>query len=162
MATTTLSAIRTLMRQTVVGLTPQTQAHVTFTTWDEVGPSFRRWAEESAPAALRRFTIVDSGNVSVPNATNIDREWVETDVDVVVAYPRDHRYGSSGNLDVHDTIELDLKQIKHAIGPEGYAALDTVTTGDACVVQAQQLREDGDAVMFGILKMRVGYWRAME
>ena len=164
MATTTAAAIRDVMRSTVKALTPATLAEVKFRPFQQrsmSGFDFRQWCEKSPTAAFRLVSILDEGTITPPVVSNMDREWVEKEFLVQVSYPRDHRYGSQAGLDLHDVIESDLRQIEHAIGTNGYATLDLSTGGDACVVTTGTQREEGEACLYGQIRLSVQFWRAM-
>lgn len=159
MATTT-AAIRDVMRRTVRSLVPSVLANVRYTLHDERG-DFETWAEANPTAAFRRVAIRSTGSIEPPVVSNTDQEWISTGIDVVIAYPRDHRYGAQLRLDLDDVIEADLRQIEHAIGTNGYAALDLTTGGDALVMTEATERLPGAANVYGLLRLSAGFWRVM-
>lgn len=160
MAVTTAAAIRDLMRTTVKALTPTFLENARYKPFAE-RVDFRAWCEANTTAAFRWFSIRDLGNIAPPVVSNTDREWIETQFEVVIAYPTDHRYGRDMALDLDDCQEGDLKQVEHAIGTNGYQTLDVSTGGDACVTTVETAREQGPACVFGVLRLSVRYWRSM-
>lgn len=163
MAVTTTAAIRDVMVSTVKGLTPSTLQNVRYVPHSE-RVELRTFAEENPHSSFRRYSIKSIGLIEPPVVSNLDREWVETEIELEIAYPRDHRYGAQLKLDLDDVVELDLRQIEHAIGSNGYATLDLTTGGDAAVTTVETMRDDGGGlapVVYGVIRLRAGYWRAM-
>lgn len=159
MATTTAAAIRDVMRSTVRALTPPGLVNVPYQAHDE-RVEFRRWAEQTKGGAFRWFSIRDMGAIEPPVVSNADVEWVVTRFVCQVAYPRDYRYGGQLAMDMDDVIELDLRKIEHAIGTNGYSAIESAV-GNATVTTDGTARDEEDACVFGVLTLTVRYWRAM-
>jgi len=158
---TTAGAVRDLMRATVRAVAPELRSDVKWKPYDERA-DFRTWADANPTAAFRQFSIKTVGEIPPPVVSNTDVEWVETSVECVSAYPRDYRYGAQHHLSLDDVIESDLRQLEHAIGTNGYAALDQATGNEALVTTEATFREPGGAVVFGVLRLRVGFWRSMS
>jgi hypothetical protein len=160
-AGTTSAGVRDLMRETIRALTPNVRSDARWRTHDE-RVDFRIWAEQNPTAAFRMFSIKTEGQLQPPVVSNTDVEWVETQFELVAAYPRDYRYGGGQHiLDLDDVIESDLRQIEHAIGTNGYQSLEQVTGTEATVQTVDTIREPGIAAVFAVLRLRVMYWRVM-
>jgi hypothetical protein len=155
--TTTAAAIRDAMIALVEGLTPTTLASDRFLAHRE-GLDFRTASEANPPACLRRFSIRTTGTVSPPTVTNTDVEWVETDLECVIAYAPNGRHGAKFLTDLDDAIEHDLRQIEHTIGTNGYAFYAQATAG-ATVTTVDSTREDGGPVTFAVLNLHAGFYR---
>jgi hypothetical protein len=161
MAVTTAAEIRDAMRSAVRAITPSLLAHVPFKAHDERVP-LRQWAELNKTAAFRWFSVRDTGDVVPPVVSNMDRDRVETTFEFVTAYPLDYRYGNQLALDMDDVVESDLRQVEHKIGSNGYSLLDLTTGGDATVTTIGTSRESGESCAFGVLRLRVEFWRQMS
>lgn len=162
---TTSAAIRDLMRTMVGELTPTLLANVPFKPFDErsmSGFEFREWCEKNPTGAFRRVSILDEGNEDGPVVSNTDREWIEREFLVQIAYPRDHRYGAQQKMDLHDVAESDMKQVEHKIGTNGYARYNTDLSGAATITKLGVSRESGPACVFSLLRLSVRYWRSMS
>lgn len=158
MAVTTLAAVIDVMRTAVKGVTPTTHAGVAYKPWNEWG-DFRGWAERAPAGAFRWFSIRRDGGITPPAVTNTDLEEVEAEVECVVAYPKDYRYGQQMAKDMDDCIEADLMQVEHKIGTNGFQTIETA--GDACSLTLSSEIEDGTACAFGVLRLRVIWKRDM-
>lgn len=154
MATTTAAAIRAVMVAAVKALRPATISQSRFEQHDEK-IEIRRWALQSPVGSLRRFSIRDDGDLQGTGG-DTGQEWVTATFEVVIAYPTDYRYGAAaeGQLALHNTIERDLAQIDRTIGTSGFALY-----GDGAVITDRRGREDTDAVSFGVLTLKVSFWR---
>ena len=84
---------------------------------------FRTWAEQNPQAAFRVFSIRRSAPIGPAQVTNTDVEWVDPELECVIAYPRDFRGGPQMVLDRDDLIESDGRQIRDTIGTNGYSAI---------------------------------------
>jgi hypothetical protein len=156
---TTGAAIRDAMIALVEAITPSTHAGDKFVAHREVQP-FRDWADANPGGCLRRFSIRSTGALTPPEATNTDIEWVSTDFACVVAYPVNGRQGEDWLLDLDDVIEADLRAIEHRIGTNGYANYAQQTAG-ATVTTTGTAREEGGAVVYGVLELHAGFYRVM-
>lgn len=161
MAATSSSAIRDTMSAALKALTPGANGEAKFREHDNrsmLGFEFQQWCEKSPQAAFRRFLVRSDGNPRMTGASNTDADWVETAMEVTVAYPRDHRYGPQQKLDLDDTIEQDAKRIRWAVGVNGYAA---IAAADGTVLEPETtIRVEGDACFFTVVTIPIGYWEA--
>lgn len=165
--TTTIDAVCRKMIDVVELLIPSTLATYRFVHWTGHERPLRTQAREGSPDMVRRFSVVPLGDVSGPAVTNLDQEWVEETVEVVVAYPRKaaSRWGTEPELALFAAIAADRTQLEGAIGPAGYQELDLSLGGDAVVLGGpewpQRTREDEEQVVFSVMRMRVLYSRSI-
>ena len=159
MSTTTVAAIRDRMIALVRALVPTVESGTKFVPYREQ-LDFRSWAEAHPDACLRRFSIATRGQVSPPEVTNTDVERVWVEMEAVVAYPVNSRFGERALASLHDVIASDLQQMEHRIGTNGYA-LYAASNPAATVLTLDTDRENGPVVMFGVLVLRVGFFRSM-
>lgn len=163
MAVTTLASVIDTMRTAVKALTATTHSGVPFKIWDGVANSdpkikFREWCEANPTSSFRWFSIRRASGITPPFVTNTDLEEVETEVECVIAYPNDNRYGKDGGKDRDDAIEADMNQIANAIGTNGFQTIETA--GDACSITLSDEIEEGTACAFGVVRLRVIWKRA--
>lgn len=156
MARTTAATQRDLMVTTLKATQPTSIQNVIFRHHDQRG-DFREFCEKAKLASFRLFAIHDVGNVSPPEVLDAVQSWHETEFEVTVAYPNDWRYGSQLRLDQDDVLWEDLNLIDDTIGTAGFA-----TFGDANVSLLSKGAEPGGAVTFGVLRYRIGFWRAVS
>jgi hypothetical protein len=120
MATTTVAAVRDRIIAVVKGLTPVSDSALPFGPFNnELGATFRRWADSNAPAAHRRFQIRDTGRTRPPDISNILIQSRQVTFEFVGAYPQTHLWGGDNALDRDDVMRQDQEQIWHAVGPAG-------------------------------------------
>ena len=156
MTTTTSATQRDLMSTAIIALVPSTLSGVRFLAYDHRGGDFRAWCDTNKTAAFRRFSIRDVGSVPAPVISDTVQAWHETEIECVVAYPNDYRYGSQMRLDQEDVAWADLNQIDDTIGVCGFA-----TFGDANVELVTKNVEDGQSCRFAVLRLKMSYWRAV-
>ncbi len=164
MPTTTAAAIRTsIISRIEQRLVPEVGSRDRFIASQE-GSDFRDWAARNKQACLRRFSARFLGAVQAPLVSNTDVERVGDDMEIVVAYPTGHRFGSRALVDLDDVIEQDLKQLEHEVGSNGFSNLNTdlAMIGAATVLTVGQAREDGPPVTFGVLRLRVEFYRSNQ
>ena len=159
--TTTAAAIRDKMITTVEALTPTVSSGERFRLVVDDDGEFRNWADMNPVAALRRFAIYELGTIRPPEVSSTVEQWTDEDFECVLAYPRKSlsRYGAKAFRSLMDTIKSDQKQIEDAIGTNGYQSLETSAV--AVVTSGEWRLEKSPACLFGVLPLRVQYWRAM-
>lgn len=113
---------------------------------------FRSWCDANPQAAFRRFQIRDIGTVPGSEVYDAQQAWHVTEMECVVAYPRDYRYGSQALLDLSDVLWEDLNEIDNTIGTNGFATTAVTTT-------IEKTTEEGAACVFGVLRLRCEFWR---
>ena len=161
MAATTSAAIRDVLIAAVKALTPATLGHVPFKAHDQrsiVGTEFQVWCDKNPTGAFRRFSITDDGNEQPVGASNTDVDRVTLEMEVTIAYPRDHRYGAQQKLDAFDVMKSDLNQLSYAVGYRAFATLDAA---NATVLEPERTRRvEGDACFFTVITVPFEFWRA--
>lgn len=161
MAATTSAAIRDVMITAVQALTGTVRADVKFRPHDQrsmAGTEFQLWCDKNPTGAFRRFSIVDDGNEQPVGASNTDVDRVQLEYELIVAYPRDHRYGAQQKLDAFDVMKSDLNQLAYAVGYRAFATLDAA---NACVLEPERTRRvEGDACFFTVITIPIEFWRA--
>lgn len=162
MATTTPDAIIVKMQSTVEALTPTSSERDKFKRHDQE-VDFRAWCDQNPTAAFRKFSILDLWEFDEPRISDLVNEEVWTTFEFVAAYPIQSagKYGSRKAHSMQKVMSDDLHQVRHAIGANGYATLDTATGGAATVVEDGPSVEDGQACRFVVLRLRTRYLRAM-
>lgn len=154
----TVAAIRDTMTTAISALLPHSLQGNPFKLHRQHG-DFRAWAEQNPGGAFRQFSVRGSGTIAPPEVTNTDVELVSTEIECVVAYPMDFRGGPKMVHDRDDLIESDLRQIDNTIGTNGYATIETAVSGTVTTIEAT--REEGQACVFAVLRLKVGFYRAM-
>ena len=131
MAATTSAAIRDVMATAVKALTPSLHGDIKFRAHDQrsmAGTDFQLWCDKNPTASYRRFSITDDGTEQTTGASNTDVDWVETEYELAVAYPRDHRYGAQQKIDAFDVMASDRNQLSYAVGYRAFAALAAMSS----------------------------------
>lgn len=160
MASTTSSAIRSLMRTTIAALTPSALSGDGFRAYEERF-AFRDWCDKNPAAALRLFSVRDVGELEPPLVTDTARHWAWREFVLEVAYPLDARYGELEELSLDDVIEQDLRQLRAAVGTDGFQTIEGAGARDAAVSNLPgEIRDRGVACFFAGLRFRVGFWEA--
>lgn len=149
--TMTAASVRDELATAVRNLTGASLAHVPFKPHDN-RQDFRTWCNANPNAAFRRFQVRDVGTVSGSEVYDAQQAWHVTEMECVVAYPRDFRYGAQALLDLDDVLWADLNAIDNAIGSSGNA-----TT--ACVTTLQKDTEEGAGCTFAVLRVQTEFWR---
>lgn len=158
MALATAEAIRDQVYTLVEALTPTTLATKFLRYRNELGADFVEWAEKNPAAAFRRFQVREVGEDGEPDVSNSDLEAVETTFEIRIAYPQTHKYGPANAMDRDDVAKQDWKQLKHTLGCDGRANFSS--TNDCTPLGATREREEGNAVDFSVIRMRVRYQRS--
>lgn len=165
MATTTAAAIRDRAIAVIKALVPTSDEKLRFTPYqNELGADFRKAMLDHPPGAHRMFQVRTSGRDRGIEVTNEDVEehWLE--LEVVVAYPQDHRWGPENALDRDDVMDQDQHMIEDAIGWRGSANFTTLTNADACwrdSLSAADPWERVDGVDFLVIKQLFSYYRSV-
>lgn len=152
-----LALIRQSMCTAVKAILPLLHSGDPFREHDSSVP-FLEFCEQNPASAWRLFYIRGTG-AEEPSEVISDLEWVWTEMECAVAYPRDYRAGDLMGNDLDDLIESDLRQLNATIGTAGYSTLENAASGT--VMTQGVRREEGEACLFGVLTLRVGFWRAM-
>lgn len=153
-----VALIRQSMVTAVRAISPLLHAGDAFRDHDGYG-DFAEFCEKNPAACFRLFHVRGSGVVQAPTANNTDVEWIDTEIQCAVAYPLDFRAGPLMSYDLDDLIESDLRQLEYTIGTNGYSALEAAVSGTVTTIEAT--REDGDACVFALLRLRARFWRAI-
>ncbi len=155
MAPTTAAAIRNVILARITRLVPRVERDVRFTLHEEQDDIFK-WATRSKAACLRRVSVITGDNSPPAAVSDNQKKKVEETFLVVVAYPSGHRFRS--RLGLHDVIKSDMDYLDDRVGTDGFAAYATEAPA-ATVISEPHYRQDGDGVVFGVLPLRVSYWR---
>ena len=150
-----VAVIRQVMTDAVTALAPNDHAGDLFRAHDSSVP-FIDFCERNPQ--LRRFYIRGDGSFEIETST-ADKEWGWTNIQYACCYPLDFHAGDEMGNDRDDLIESDMRQVQYTIATN-YATLETAVAG--CVTESNATREDGEACTYGVLTMRVGYWRAVS
>jgi len=153
LATTTYETIRTDEIAAIAALTPGKLSSVRYRLHRNEEP-LRDWAELNPQACFRVFTVQNLFDDEPPEVINQQR-FIKGLQEVVVAYPRDYRYGNQNILDMHDIMDQDKNQIDVSVGEAGFASLANVSN----LLQRSTV-ELGDKVCFAVLVYRHHYWRS--
>jgi hypothetical protein len=163
-ATTTATAIRDAMLTAAEALTPTSLSNTKFRRHrEEIG--LRSFASQNPAGCFRLLSIRDLFDFQEPRISDIVNEEVWTTFEVLVAYPTAGKglYGAKQGLSLETVMEQDLHQLRHAIGANGYATLDTALSGAATVVEdgPDVEMDEGQPSAFVVLRLRTRYLRAM-
>lgn len=164
MAVTTATAIRDRISTVITGLTPTVMAGDRFLeTRNEYGGNFESWAKSHPTAALRRFSVRDTGVDSPAKSTNTTEEYRFVRFRVTVAYPQTHRYGAQASLDRDDVRIADQHQIETAIGARGGANFTSSFPNADWTNDPEATTEVtfDDGIDFLVIEQTMGYWRTM-
>lgn len=153
-----LATIRQSMCTAVKAISPTLHSDEKFREWPNTS-DFVEFCEKNPASARRLFFIRGTGDVRI-ESDNSSMRWEITEVECVVAYPRDFHAGELMLNDLDDLIESDLLQFDATIGTAGYSTLEDAVSG--VVTTIGQSREDGEACVFGVLRLRVEFWRATQ
>lgn len=156
MATTTFEAIRNSQFQTIEGIAPSSFASVKFLRHREEF-DFRDWCIENTQACFRRVSIVDMFDYEPVQVSNTDVEFVEGRQEIVIAYPKDYRYGVDAMRDMKDVVRQDLYDIDNSLGHRG-----TGNYTDAhAVKESEDIEDDADSVIFLTLGYVFRFYRSV-
>lgn len=162
--TTTSEAIVKVLRDTLAAATPTLFSDDRFVPYAEWPSEYLEYI--ALTPKHRLFSIRDTGPETVEDGSNLDVEWVKTEVEVLVAYPRDNRYQTAdypGHLGRDRVKRSDATLIRDRIGTGGYQTL-ALAVGDDAVVTNRDPGSTGyeRAGNVDILRVTldVQYWRA--
>jgi hypothetical protein len=155
---TTWQAIRDAMITAVKGLTPAALG-VKFIPHREED-DFRAWCNANEAAALRRFSIRDTGQGVDPGFSDSVLKHVERECECVIAYPTAGlgRYGARAGLSLEDVMVADAHQVENTIGTNGF---QTLNNAHACVINREPRFVPLGACTYIVIPLDVTYWRAM-
>ena len=156
MATTTLKLIREQWATLLQALTPSSLIAQKFREYKD-RKEFRDWSEDSPSAALRRFFIEDGMDYELPLSSNMDDEEITTEMTLMVAYPKDGRYGSGEGKTMRDVMREDMHQIDTALGHRGIA---NYVSGQNLAEANDKTISKGDAVDFLAMTYEINFRRA--
>lgn len=165
MATTTPALIRDRASEVIKALAPPAIAGSRFREdRAEYGGDFRAWARGAGGAAFRRYQVRDIGYVGLPAISNMDNEELRCKLEVVVAYPQDHRAGAAAAYDRDALIDQDWDAINFAIGWCGRGNFPAGSAYDACWMpgtddETKSIERD-EGVDFLVLTLTYSYHRA--
>ena len=96
MSLATAEAIRDRVYTLIEALTPTSLSSDKFRRYrNEADADFTEWSEANAAAALRRFQVRETGDDEPPLTSAVTEERVRLRLQVQIAYPQTHRYGSA-------------------------------------------------------------------
>ena len=113
--TTTAQLIREDRSTIMQAITPAQLSGVAFAEFER-SEDFREWSESNPAACLRRFQIRDLATYEQPAISDGRIEAQSTQFQITVAYPRDSRFGKSGDSSLEDAIRADHLKILHNLG----------------------------------------------
>jgi hypothetical protein len=161
MATATRSAIReAMLDQLEQSLTPAIHAGQKFRRHREETP-VRDWAEQHPGECLRRVSIRFVGSTEPPAVNDTLVHEVTDTVEIVVCYPKDWRHGGDQLAGLEAVIDDDARLIEKRIGSSGYSTNCASTAAATCLWIQPNERETGEAVMFGVLRYRIDFFRSL-
>ena len=152
--TTTLTAIIDEQIALIQALTPASLASVQFrVALDEM--DLEDWADAEPQAAFRRFTIEDVTSYDVPEVSAADVTFEPCDVELVIAYPNDYRYGTANRRARAAVMREDRSQIDYAIGMWGVRNMS-----DSSAVLTETEFDELDTCTLMRLNFRIFFYRA--
>lgn len=158
--TTTPATIRDSIASRILALTPSAHTGDPFRE-HRYAEDLPLWAESNPAGCLRVFSVRWSGSTSAPSVTNTTEEYVERDLEIVVAYPTTWRFGEMQLVDLEEVIDADIRRINHEVGTNGFAALATAANTSATVTTLSEgPPEIGPVVSFGTVRLHVLYSRS--
>ena len=161
MALTTAEAIRDRVRTLVGWVDPVSLTSTRFRdSRSELKGDFREWAEKSVPGCFRRFQARNVGNDEPPAVSNMSFEERRLTLEIVIAYPQDHRAGPGNALDRDDLIEQDWVEIDTNIGITGRGNFGS--TYDCTPIGCTKEIERGGVVDFLVIRAEFLYLRALS
>jgi hypothetical protein len=164
MATTTAAAIRDRANVVIHGLVPTTDSHVPFLPYlyEDEG-DFRKWAEQNPQGAVRRYSCQMTGADREIEVTDEQLETHYVELEIIIAYPQSHRWGSAAAVKRAAVMEEDEHLIDDAIGVRG-AVNFSPPFADATwrgVLNIDDRYEKGSGVDFLVIRQLMSYLRAV-
>lgn len=114
----------------------------------------RTWAQAHPQACFRRFAVEQVGDTSDPDVSSVALERVTETFEIVIAYPTSGR--QRDRLGLHRQIASDLRYVTYYAGTNGFS----VAPIGATIISDQWRREEGVGVVFGVIPLRVSYYRS--
>lgn len=161
--TTTWAAIRVQMASTIRAITPDSLTGEAFRLTQSEMSDFRSYADANDQSVLREFEI-ELGSTAPAGVSNADIELIDTDAEIVVAYP--HHWGAYSTAAANDraneatmdaVIEQDANAIAKAVGYRGSA---NYLDGQLACIEDAWSAERGEGVSFLVIPVTVTYYRA--
>lgn len=150
----TVASVRDELGAAVRNLTPDSLAHVKYRAHDN-RQDFRDWCNANPQAAFRKYQIRDVGSVAGGEVYDAQQTWHVTELECVVAYPRDYRYGTQALHDLSDVLWEDLNALDNAIGTNSASGATTAT-----ITTLSKDTEEGAACVFAVLRLQTEFWRS--
>ncbi len=160
MSTTTTALIRASMVSTVTGLLPGLFSPNRFKEHRSTVDLDKFCETAGILAAFRLFQIRDTFEHEETVVSNTDVEEVRTVMECRIAYPHSFQYGANHALSQDDVMNADLKQVRNAIGVNGYQTIEGAA--DACVFGESKTVERGTAVDFLVLRLSTQYYEDLD
>lgn len=158
MATTTMAAITAKQRAIIAALVPTKSIRRRFE--QHAGRrDFIDWAETNPGRCLRAFEVIDTGEASVPDVSDLNVALELGTSEVTIAYPHQWAdYGRDNRRAMEAMIEADMRQVDDAIGLNGIA---NYLPGQCKAIGAARVVE-GDGVTFSVLRYEIEYYRSVS
>jgi hypothetical protein len=166
MATTTAAAIRNRAIVVIKAIAPTSDTQLRFIPWDNpAGADFREAMRAYPSGSTRQFQVRWTGRDVGTEVTNEDYKEQIVELEVVVAYAADHRFGAANALDRDRAMDEDRHAIEAVIGVTGSANFTAATGADACWREATNLdqlieRYPKDGIDFLVIKQAMSFFRA--
>ena len=160
MALSTVADIRDRVRTLIAQVDPVSLTDRRFRDGrHEYGADFRAWAEKNVPGSFRRYQVRNVGTEDIPEVTNMDFREQRLTLEILVAYPQDHRAGRDNAMDRDDLIEEDWDYIDFNIGLCGRG--NFYTTHDCTPLGATKEIERGAVCDFLVIRAEYLFKRAI-
>lgn len=161
MALSTVEAIRDRVITLIEQVDPVVLTSTRFRRHrNEGGAVFRDVVEKTPAGSLRRFQVRNLGSEDVPSVTNMDFREQLLALEIVVAYPQDHRAGRENAMDRDDMIESDWGEIDMNIGICGRGNFGS--TYDCTPMGATKEIERGAVCDFLVIRAEYLFKRALS
>jgi hypothetical protein len=161
MGTTTAAAIVDRAILVIKAITPTSDTQLSFLPYqNELGAKFRDVMLQNPAGAHRQYQVRATGKESDLEVTNEDVEEHMIELEVVVAYPHDNRWGDALARD--RMMDEDRHAIEDVIGVRGSVNFTTVYGVDSTwrgATNLNDLFERRDGVDFLVIKQLMSYWR---
>jgi hypothetical protein len=160
MATATLEAIRDRILTVIEGITPSSLSSDKFRRYRNEGEgNFAEWAEKNPAGAFRRFQVREVGDDELPDVSDTTTERVQATLEILVAYPQNHRTGPANAMDRDDVMNQDWKAINAAVGIYGRGNFSS--SHDCVPLGCTKSVERVGKVDLLVVRMRVQYVRSV-
>lgn len=160
MALATAAAIRDRVIQLIEWVDPVSLTGTRFRRYrNEWGADFNEASEKNPAGMFRRFQVRNLGNDEPPEVSNMVHEERRLALEILIAYPQDHRAGRDNALDRDDIIEEDWDYIDFNIGICGRANFSG--THDCTPIGCTKEIERGGVVDFMVIRAEFIFQRAL-